>query len=374
MGTCASARLASPVPLLPDDDGEMTVDLAVGDPVRRDLGRAVLGGLALGCAFWLVTGLAKEIPALYAPQPWREDPYDALVSFDLVAVPVLVAASAVRVALCRRAEPLPVVRGQDLLRASAVLLGLMTLTLAAEWAAVLLDPLGLPSTGISRAEVGVLAALSVAALVAWAAWRTAARRAPSARAGPGPDPDWLADALTLGRRTAGRLGPLAVPGRRLVDAVDHLVVARVRARPLAAAAVFSLAAGAALDVPKVVLEGYPPTLLAVVLVVETESMFAFVVLTGVAVRLTGRPRGRTSVGVSAVLAACAAGPVAAAFRADLWWLLGTTDARAGIRELGLLVVVASLVAAAVAVGAHVVVPALGRGIVSVTGRRRPHRG
>ena len=78
--------------------------LSVGDGVRQHVGRAIVGSLAVAAAYAVFTVLAKETPALYLHQPWQDDPYDALVSFDFVAVPLLVVIGGLRVQLCRRYE------------------------------------------------------------------------------------------------------------------------------------------------------------------------------------------------------------------------------------------------------------------------------
>lgn len=72
-----------------------------------------------GSAYIAFTVLTKEIPALYLRQPWRNDPYDALVSFDFVALPLLVHIGALRVLLFRLYEALPARRVVDLLRVCA---------------------------------------------------------------------------------------------------------------------------------------------------------------------------------------------------------------------------------------------------------------
>lgn len=88
-------------------------ELAVGDPVRPVVGRALLAVTGFGVLVFAYVWLSKEIPALYVREPWREDPYDALISFMFWALPLLVAAAAVRRRLCRRRAPLPMRRVLD---------------------------------------------------------------------------------------------------------------------------------------------------------------------------------------------------------------------------------------------------------------------
>jgi hypothetical protein len=44
--------------------------------------------MVLGVLFFAVVWTTKEFSPIYTSQPWRDDPYDALVSFTLVAVPL----------------------------------------------------------------------------------------------------------------------------------------------------------------------------------------------------------------------------------------------------------------------------------------------
>ncbi len=79
---------------------------------------------------------AKEIRVLYVHSPWEDDPYDAVVSFTIFFVPLLIGLCIVRVPLCRRQQPLPISRVVGLLRGSRVVLGAVLLTLIADWIAV----------------------------------------------------------------------------------------------------------------------------------------------------------------------------------------------------------------------------------------------
>src|SRR5438105_14355871 len=110
--------------------------LAVGDPRRPAAGRAIIEAVALAGLFTAYAFLAKEIPALYAHEPWRDDPYDAFVSFSILFVPLTGLVTGLRLPSCRRAEPLATARVRDLLRASRVILMHVLTTLAAEWYSV----------------------------------------------------------------------------------------------------------------------------------------------------------------------------------------------------------------------------------------------
>ena len=78
----------------------LSVELAVGEPVRRLAGRAIVASLAVAAVFGVVTVVSKETPALEVRQPWQDDPYDVLVSLDFVALPLLVTELEPGPALC----------------------------------------------------------------------------------------------------------------------------------------------------------------------------------------------------------------------------------------------------------------------------------
>jgi len=75
---------------------------------------------------------------LYLHQPWQDDPYDALVSSDFVALPLLVVIGVLPVQLCRRFEAQPARRLVGLLRVCGVAIDLSLATQLAEWVAVAL--------------------------------------------------------------------------------------------------------------------------------------------------------------------------------------------------------------------------------------------
>ena len=100
-------------------------------------GRALSGialGLVTAAVFELVTVLATQDKAIRAVSPWQDDPYDVAVSLTQFAVPVLVVMIGLR--LLAWSEPGREARAGQLLRATAVLAGMVGLTAGAEWAAV----------------------------------------------------------------------------------------------------------------------------------------------------------------------------------------------------------------------------------------------
>ena len=322
---------------------------AVGDPRRRVLRRSVVGTLFTVALFVGFVLVSKEVPRLAVHAPWQDDPYDAVVSFTMFFVPLVAALVTLRALLCRREAPLPAARIVGLVRACRVVLGAVLVTLAADWISVVLQ--------VHRAEwdastgplVGLLAATTLAG--AWAtvelvrAARLAPRLLPRARGeSSAPDtsrgPDALADALLLVDRWGRRLGP-ASRAVAVVRGLDRRAAPAVRRHPLVAAALWSAAFGLALAGAAAVEEGEGP-LMALRFGVAACAMFAFVVPAGSYLDLVHavRPlRGvRRRLADGAVIAAAAV-PVAVGFRSSLWWLIGTTDERAGLTELEVLLVV-----------------------------------
>jgi hypothetical protein len=299
-----------------ENGGVVNEELSVGDPARRRAGFAIISSLAVVTAYGAVTVLAKEIPALELHQPWQDDPYDVPVSFDFVILPLLVIIGALRVQLCRRYEPLPARRLVDLVRAAWVAVGLSGVTALAEWTAVALGLHRAEWTAATTWQVAALGALS-AAIVACGALLHQASRGLARRARAGAQPDWLADAILLGLREGRRLGPLQAPAESAVRWVDGQVIARVRSRPIAAAAALAGALALPFVAAKVVLEGYPAPLVAFVFALSAAALFAFVVMAGSYLRVVAPGKPGPSMLLCATVAACLGGPVVFAFHDSL---------------------------------------------------------
>ena len=105
--------------------------LAVGDPIRPRIKRAVFAALLAGAIFSVLTGPVKQVAALYQHAPWLNDPYDTVVSFAMFFVPLIAACCLIRLPLCRRSGPLPLARVRDLLRGCQAILAVTAATLLA---------------------------------------------------------------------------------------------------------------------------------------------------------------------------------------------------------------------------------------------------
>ena len=139
----------------------------------------------------------KEIRSLGDHAPWMDDPYDVLTSFAIFIIPIVGALSAVRLALCRRFEPLPLSRVIDLLHGCVVLLAVVLVTAGSDWIAVASGADRPLWTSMTPAIVAGLGLVTVSALLATAALFIEGRRLPRQDRPDLAAPDWLADATLL---------------------------------------------------------------------------------------------------------------------------------------------------------------------------------
>ena len=163
----------------------------------------VFGTLVLAAVFFLVTAPVKEAPSLFDHAPWLNDPFDTVISFMILLVPLIAVLCVPRLLLCRRSEPLPATRIRDLLRGCRVLLAGVGLTLASEWVSVVIGDNRAAWNGATWLQVGALALLSAATVVVLIGVRRAGL--PGGRARP-----------TLARPLTGWLIYCCWPGRKPV--------------------------------------------------------------------------------------------------------------------------------------------------------------
>lgn len=296
--------------------GVQATELKVGDPARRRAGLAIVASMTVVVVFGGLTVFAKEIRGLEIRQPWQDDPYDVPVSFDFLILPVLVVIGALRTQLCHRYEPLPARRLVDLLRVCGVAVAMSGLTALAEWAAVMLGLHARQWSAATTWQVASLGALT-AALIGCGLLLRRARGEIAAQASAASQPDWLADAVTLCQLQCRRLGSLQGPGQWLVGWLDKQVIERVRARPVAAAAVLTAAASLPFVAVKVFVETYPAPLAAFVFTLSFAVLFAFAVIAGSYLRVVAPRQSPMPVWLCATVVACVAGPATFAFHDSL---------------------------------------------------------
>ena len=331
--------------------------LAMGDPARRPVGRAVLGSLALAALFVLVILPAPALPTMWSNGPWAQDPYHVVVSFAVFFVPLVSVLCMSRVPLCRRDAPLPARRVRDLLRVSRVLLILVLVTVASAWISVALPAQPYSWTGATAAAFAELAVLTIGLL--WAGrllWRAFKVPVPAA-AGP----DWLADVITLGERISSRLGALRPHALAVLGWIDRHIINGLRRYPLPAAATLAVGLGIAAALSQGVQEGYSPGGYLLFFMVTAFGVFAFVTITGQHLGLvvshhqqpaTARNAGLRKCLVHAVVAGSASAPVSIAFRSVIWSALGISERRAGWPDFNELVLGTAVVTAIMAMVAE----------------------
>lgn len=342
-------------PAAPYADIHVTA-IPAGDSARPAIARGVLASIAVGALFVAVTWTAKEFPALYVHEPWQDDPYDAIVSFAIIAVTMLTAIIAARAVLCLPSEPLPTRRAVDLLRAGRTNLVLVTATLASDWVSVALQTHRSSWTHATALMIGGLAVVTLLTGAAAVLLRRGGRVAPAYTEAP-DQPDWAADALELSERAATWLGTLQAGVQAALRRVDIMVVARVRRHPLLAAGGFAAVFGTVFDAPQILIEGYSPPLAALFITISACSLFAFLVIVGAHLRLIGRSADQPTPATRVVVLVSLSVPLAASFRGSLWWLIGTNDRAAGLAQFAELLAVCAAAAGVLAVTGELVVRA-----------------
>jgi len=315
--------------------------LSPGDPRRTMLGRAVAWVLTAACLFVVYSLVAKQFTPISTHMPWRDDPYDAVVSFTVFFVPITVAAGLVRILRCRRDQPLPATRMLAVVRSARVIVAAMAATVISDWISVVLQANRAAWDNVTAVLVVLLVVVTLAVAVGGVGLHRAARRLPRHVLPGVAGGDWFGDLIAIADWISGWLGPLARMSRRVVRFVDRRVVGAIRMHPVTAAAAAGLVFGVLLALNTLLREGSGPALWLDV-AVGGSGMFAFLVAAGAYVGLVRSERPATGMrrrSVDAAVIGCAAVPVALAFREWLWWVVGSNTGSAG--RLGMLLIVAA---------------------------------
>ena len=320
--------------------------LAAGDLRRAKARRAVLGTLLVAAMFAPYALAAKEVPALYQHVPWRDDPYDAVISFTIFFVLLLAGLIMLRIPLCRAGKPLPLWRLVGLMRACQVTLAAVLLTAVGEWVAVALRANLGSWNGATNVTILLLAVITAVTAAAYFQLRSATKWLPPARLRDAREPDWIADAVLVAEQLAGWLGPFRTVAVRVLRWVDTRVVGAGRRHPVMAAAMLALMFGIALAASLAREEGLAPILLLFI-GVAASGMFACMVTAGAYVGLvhSAHPsKGLRRRAIDALVVSTASVPVTLAFRDWLWWIAGAQSGGVSAERLTLLlsIVAASL--------------------------------
>ena len=219
--------------------------------------------------FWALFVFSAELPSVRAHSPWAEDPYDVVISFAALLVPLIALVTFVRCQRWRGLAPMPAPAVRQVLRGVGVVLLAIGTTVVVDVAALLAR---------ARAEtwgpwfgslVGLLAltgvlTLGAAALHALAWWGSRRYYLAGGAANPASEDDALDDVLALwvdvgmsaGRRFPS-LGEALVAGARRVDVALQFSRLSPRRHPWVFCFVVALLSGVAFSTGHSLLEGLP---------------------------------------------------------------------------------------------------------------------
>lgn len=194
--------------------------------------------------------------------------------------------------------------------------GVCLLTQAAEWIAVALH---LHHARWSVATLWQVIGLLVGtlAMTAAASRLRAASHAVRQVSSPGPQPDWLTDAVALGLHASEKLSRHGTYASRLVRWINARILARVRQRPVWAAVVVAAVLALPIVAAKVFVEGYPPALALFSFLLPAMAVFALIVIAGQYLRVVAPCSDLRSPGVTATVVSCLSGPALFAFHDSL---------------------------------------------------------
>ena len=290
------------------------------DARYRRVARALIGSIILSAAFCLYIFLAKEVRSLYVTEPWQDDPYDALISFEFVALPVLTILAAWRFLLSAASTTAPVRRIIDLTRTCSVLTGIIVLTIASEWLSVLLHthPAGWTTTTLGVICVlGLLTAATLVVVVFLAFARASLRHVPAPQ-----QPDWLGDGVHFLRVTAAAAGPARRPIRAATDWIDHVAAEWIRRYPLTFLAAVAALLALLSDAFQIVSESYDPLFGIYFLTVSATGYYAFFAIASRYLNLIAMPPLTQHPARLIALTTAASIPLTEAFRQYLSWIIG----------------------------------------------------
>jgi hypothetical protein len=325
--------------------------IAVADPRRPAIRRAILSTLWAAAAFSVFTGPVKQIKPLYDHAPWCDDPFDMAVSFAMFFVPLIAVCCLARVSLCRRSEPLPSLRVLDLLRGCRVVLAAIALTLLSEWIAVATKANQAQWDRATWLQIGLLVVLTALAGNAGVYLRRASTSPLAPDAGARTTSDWLTDMTLIAKAQSHWLGPLDRPSLRMLSWIEQRPIGAVRRHPLWTAATACFAFGLSAGGNQAVREGYDPLSTITTVTLLSSGMFGLLVGAGAylgLVRSDTHLVGTKRRAIDAIVFTCVGVLVPFAFRDNLWWIIGSDSTAAGVPQLGaMLGIFAVLIFAAV---------------------------
>jgi hypothetical protein len=296
--------------------------LAVEDPTRPLIGRAVRATLA-AVAIFLLFCLTKQDKHLFAHAPWMDDPYDTVLSFTMLFVPVVAAVLVVRASLCIKSQPVLVSRARSVLRTCRAALWLMGIEQLFAWVAVALGA----NTSQRGPDTAILLAALALSTLSTVAGMGLVRRAGRSLAvlddGAADAPDLLSDAALVVIREARTFG-FEELARIVIGSMDRHVLSTVRRHPIMAAIGASGCFSLAVFGFQAVQEGTAPSVAAIEVFLGFCGMFSLLVSAGSYLEIVRGTRplsGLRRRALDATVASCGAAVCALAFRSSLWWLV-----------------------------------------------------
>jgi hypothetical protein len=319
--------------------------LPVGHPARAAAARALGATAVSAVVFTVFAYVTTQVKVVRGVSPWQDDPYDAVVTFTMFFVPGLSGVTALRALLCRRAQPLPVYRLEQILRAALLVLALIEITVLADWIALVLRADRQLWSDRTPLLVLGLAIVMVAAAVSHVLALRARAMTPRHRLDDG---DWLGDVtVAVGVVAARAADPSRSAGlrRRLL-----VVVGFVRAHFVVMTALASTIVGGLVVGQLAVAEGSANAFLFVIeAVVFAGGTFGFVMIADAWLRLAVRPRlaTHTVARVGSTVAALAL-PASLAVRDLIWSATGHSAGVQTAQQLAAVTVTSSVVCGVVA--------------------------
>jgi hypothetical protein len=327
--------------------------IPVEDRWRRTLRWPVFGTIGLATVFFLYVVPVKETPWLFDHAPWFNDPFDVVISFMMLFVPLVAALCVPRILLCRRSEPLPVVRIVDVLRGCRLIVTCVSFTLASEWTALAMRENRRAWNAATWLQVGMLAIMSCLTLAVVVALRAAGNRQLNTSRSSDDAPDWLADSLAWLKVQSRLVGPAQRPMVRALTYVNDTVFSVVRRHPLWSALGACTLFGFAGGINQGIREGYPPSITVLASGLLAFGMFGLVASSGHYLGLvhsSAPSRGSQRRRIDAAVVTCVGVLVPFAFRYHLWWMVGSTNAVAGAAQITELVALSAVVIFTLALG------------------------